>query len=141
MECQKNLISPCEPSLQKELIFTDKEFSETKSILETPDRNLLMKKLKIKPIPSNGKDNCDSICEKQNLKCSKESYPFINNCDIFKEYFKCTKCLIGNEEEDKEDNLELSLFSPCLIIHQPIFDCSSNKFKLCPCRQKNDKTD
>eukprot|EP01080_Neovahlkampfia_damariscottae_P004387 gene4387-7762_t len=141
MECQKHLISPCDPSLQKELIYTDKEAAETKSILDTADRNLLMSKLKIKPLLSNGKDSCDSICTKENLICSKESFPFVNNCDVLKEQLKCTKCQVGNLEEEREDINEMSLYSLCFIVNQPVFECSSNKFKICPCRTKNDNTD
>jgi hypothetical protein len=140
VECHNSLISPCDPNLQSELTYIDREHIHTKSILNVQDRSLLMNKLKVKPIPSNGKDDCDSICEKQQLKCSKESFPFVNNCETHKEQLKCQKCLIGNDEEEKEDVYELNLISPCLLTHPPLYSCS-NKFKICPCRQKNDNSD
>eukprot|EP01080_Neovahlkampfia_damariscottae_P012478 gene12478-6226_t len=137
VKCHNSMFTPCDQKpYQNELLFIGNDAIKSQSILRNRERNHLMRKLHVQVLKSDEQESCKTICENRKLVCSKESFPFVNNCDVMKHHFKCnSQCFFGNEKY-------LPIFDgSCRISTQLNFDCETknpNKgTRLCPCREKD----
>ena len=140
--CSNKLLSPCNENKEEFNKFKLIQFPKVQISLIEIEKLNLMKKFKIKPkVSKNNDENCIQTCKRFNLKCSHYSFPFVNDCNLMRFYFKkncqCQSSAFGSSNSDP--SISLDYF--CSLQQHPIYYCNSTikthypSKRLCPCKE------
>jgi hypothetical protein len=142
-DCKGHLFTPCRIGyLQRDLEFHGQDGITTQSILKKADRNLLLTKIKAEIIQHKVTDSesCNQICSKNMMKCEISLYPLVNNCEEFRDRFKChsNKCfgLLWGVWNGYVPFYGAG--AGCILQDAPSWECEAtykvpDSTKLCPC--------
>eukprot|EP01080_Neovahlkampfia_damariscottae_P002629 gene2629-3826_t len=139
--CSNKILSPCNSLNNQFDKFKLINFPKVQIPLKQDEKLNLMKKFKIQPkVSMNNNENCVDTCKRFNLKCSSHSFPFVNDCNLMRFYFKkncqCQSSAFGEVNSDPS----ISLDYYCSLQQNPIYSCNSTikthypSKRLCPCK-------